>query len=626
REGDEGSPADDARTQQSTTKTSTTHRVGGEMPVDLPIDVEGPFVGVDKTREARELAPNVAFDALNVNLDGGTLRAALGYDSGAVAPNNSPIEKGHDFRRRDGTKVHLVKAGPQLYSVDGTTFTEIGGAVLSSGNLAQYLTLNDRVYIVHGGVPKVTDGTSLFDWLIARPTFATDLATFGAEGTGKLNGEYDYKITFYSSTWGQESPSSPSTDQTDTAAGLEKTTTVSPVNQWVTLSNFDTTSDTRVDKYRIYRRKTSNFEADWRFIDEIDSTTTSYTDRVPDNNVSLTSIAPLTFEAEFPHARFIAYNAGVIFVAGIDTEPTAIYFTPTNKTVLGQFDVVEDTVTGLIAFQGQMVVFTESAIWIFSGNTAETLFKRKAIADRGCLAPFSIRPIDNVIFFLSENGFYSYDLSRVVEVSRPVKDILLARNFSRDYNMDSVHDWQNSAVWWIYSSGTSTENDKIIVHFYRNSALVKQPSWVPWSIPGLESATLITNPTTNLREIKLGFNTGRVTTYGGGSDFNGTDIEFLWETGKQDGRAPYINKRWGLLAIDSVRKAASGEMNVHVSLNDSDIFELAGEPYDLENEMFSTRLARRAAQLRTRFSASLSGELEIVKWRYEIEAGARRRR
>lgn len=597
------------------------------MPVDVPIQVQGPFVGVVRSREARELGPNEAYDALNVNLDSGTLKAALGYDEGAVAPNVQPIDSEHNFRRVDGSVVHLVKAGDQLYSLSGSTFTAIGSNLLTAGNKAQFLTLNDRVYITHGGIPYVTDGTDLFTWLIDNPDFAPDSASSGSEGSGLLNGTYDYKVTFYSSTWGQESPSSPSTNESDTTGGVEKTTTVDVTNQWVALTNFDTTSDTRVDKYRIYRRKVSNFESDWRLIDEIASSETSYTDRVPDNNVSLTSIAPLTFEAEFPHARFIAYNAGTIFVGGIDAEPTAVYFTPVNKAVLGQFEVVEDTVTGLVAFQGQLVVFTISAIWIFSGNTAETLFKRKAIADRGCLAPFSIRPVDNVIFFLSENGAYTYDLSRVVEVSRPVKSLWLARNFSRDYHIHTVHDWKNSAVWWIYSSSGSSVNDKILVHFYRNSAVVGEQSWVPWSIPGLQSADLITNSTTNLREIKLGFTDGRVATYEGGSDFNGTDIEFLWESGKQDIDTPHLNKKWGLLAIDTVRQGLSAdELNIAISRNDSDVFEDAGSPHNLEGELFTVRLGRRAAQLRTRLSAALSGPIEVVKWYYEVEAGARRRR
>lgn len=597
------------------------------MPTDLPIDVAGPFVGVDLTREARELAPNEAFDALNINLDGGTLKAALGYDEGAIAPNGSVIESSHDYKLINGTFIQLVKAGPQLYKLDGTTFTTIGSAILEAGNQAQYLTLNNRVYITHGGTPKVTDGTSLFDWLITKPTFAPDLATSGAEESGFLNGEYDYKVTFYSTTWGQESPSSPSTDQTDTTAGTEKTSSVEVVNQSVALTNFATTSDTRIDKYRIYRRKLTNFEADWRLIDEIASSTTSYIDVVPDNNVSLTSIAPLTFDAVFPKARYVAYNSGVIFVGGIDAEPTAVYYTPVNKTVLGQFDVVNGTVTGIVAFQGQIVVFTTLSIWIFAGNTAATLFKREAIADRGCLAPFSIRPIDNEIFFLSENGVYAYDLSRVREVSRPVKDLFLARNFARDKNIVSVHDWKNSAVWWIYSSGTNVLNDKILVHFYRNTEVTQQPSWVPWSIPGLETATLITNPTTKLREIKLGFQSGRVSTYEGGLDHNGAAIEYLWESGKQDTRAPHMVKKWANLSIDSKRQTVAGQLNVSVSLDDSDVFESAGDPLPInERELLTMRLARRSAQLRTRFSASLHGGMEIVKWRYEVEKGAAKRR
>jgi len=595
------------------------------MPVDLPISVEGPFVGVDLRRESRELSPKEARDALNVNLDGDTLGSTRGYDSGSIAPNLAPIESFHDFRRIDGTYVQLAKAGNQLYRIDDGVFAAIGGAILSAGNLAQYLTLGDRVYLVHGGVPKVTDGTDLFDWLIDRPDFAPDLAASGAEGSGKLNGEYDYKYTFYSSTWGQESPSSPSTNEADTLAGLEKTTTVSPANQWVELTNFDTTSDTRVDTYRIYRRKFSNFESDWRLIDEVPSSTTTYTDRVPDNNVSLVSIAPLTFDAEFPHARFIAYNAGTIFVSGVDAEPTAIYFTPVNKTVLGQFEVVDDVVTGLISFQGQLIVFTRRSIWIFSGNTAATLFKRKAIADRGCLAPFSIQPVDNVIFFLSENGFYTYDLARTVEVSRPVKPALLERNFLRDYSMIAVHDWKNSAVWWIYSGPGSDVNDKILVHFYRNSAVVDQPSWVPWEITGLESAGLITNSGTELREIKLGFNDGRVSTYEGGDDFNGDPIPWRWESGKQDARAPHLMKRWDLMTIDTVRQEIAGEMQVEVSRDGTDVFETAGKPHSLDDEMWSARLQRRAAQLRTRMSAQLHGPIEVVKWRYEIQSGAARR-
>ncbi len=594
------------------------------MATDVDIPVRGPFIGVDQTKEIGELSLQEAHDALNAVLDAGILDSRLGYDSGAVAPNGQPIEGTHDYRQSDGTRIFLLKAGDQLYRLDGSVYTAIGSNVLTAGNIAQFISLNNRVYFTHGGTPKVTDGTELFDWKIEKPEFAPDGSAVGATGSGKLKGTYDYKVVFYSSTWGQESPSSPPTNQTDTTAGVEKTTSVVADDQDIELTNFATSLDTRVDKYRIYRRKTSAFETDWFFVDEIPSTTTTYTDNSPDNNIDDSDIAPLTFDPEFPEARFVAYNAGTMFVAGIDDEPNNVYFSPVNKTSLGQFFTVDDRITGLLAFQGELVVFTQSSIWLVSGNSATTLFPRRTIAGRGCLAPFSIVPVDNVIYFLSENGIYSYDLSRVTEVSRPVKPFWRARNFQRDFNLVGVHDWENSAVWWIYANGTSTESDAMLVHFYRNSAVVGTPSWVPWDIPNAQYCGLITDPSTNLRQIKIGFEDGRVSTYGAGSDDNGTEIEWRWETGDQDLESPTVKKRWQQLEAELSEQPTSDDfMNIEIAVGGSTIFEYVGDVQPVNDRIWRARLARRSAQLRIRWSAKLSGPMRLVYWRLMADASAR---
>jgi hypothetical protein len=591
-----------------------------------PITVTGPFIGVNQARESSEIDPREARDALNCMLDQGTIDCRLGYDSGATAPNGLPIEGTHDYRQSDGTRIFLVKAGDQLYRLDSSTYTAIGGAVLTSGNLAQFLTLNNRVYITHGGTPKVTDGTDLFDWQITKPSYAPDAVASGSVGDGLLSGDYDYKFVFYSSTWGQESPSSPSTDQTDTTAGLEITTTVTVDQQDVELSNFNTSVDSRVDKYRIFRRKVSNFESDWFFIDEVSSSTTTYVDRYPDNNVDYTDLAPLTFDPQFPDARFVATNAGTVFASGIDDEPNNIYFSPVNKTVLGNFFTVDDRVTGLLQFQGELVVFTQSSIWLVSGNSVSTLFPRRTIVDRGCLAPFSIVPVDNLIYFLSENGVYAYDLSRVFEVSRPAKAYWLTRNFSKDFKIKGVHDWKNSAVWWSYADGTSATNDSMLVYFYRNSAVLSKQSWVPWSIPNLQYCGLITDPVTNLRDIKLGFTSGQIATYGNGANDNGTAIEWFWRTGAQDIQTPTMKKRWHELSAEIVRQNRSDFINASILVDDNDNFEFIGSTQDVVNEIWRTRLARRAAQLSMKWSASLNGTHRLVSWTFFVERSARESR
>lgn len=589
-----------------------------------PFSVTGPFIGVNQSIESRDIDPREAADALNCMLDQGALDCRLGFDSGATAPNGLPIEGTHDYRQSDGTRIFLVKAGDQLYSLSGTTFTAIGGAVLESGNLAQFLALNNRVYIAHGGTPKVTDGTDLFDWKISKPDYAPDATAEGDVGDGKLNGTYDYKVVFYSSVWGQESPSSPSTDSSDTGAGIEVTTTITVEDQDILLSNFHTTNDSRVDKYRIFRRNVSNHEADWFFIKEVGSTTSTFIDNIPDNNVDFTDLAPLTFDPVFPDVRFVVAHAGVIFAGGIDDEPDNIYFSPVNKTVLGNFFTVDDRVTGLLSFQGELVVFTQSSIWLVSGNSIFTLFPRRTIVDRGCLAPFSIVPVDNLIYFLSENGVYSYDLSRVVEISRPVKSLWLARNFSRDFLIKGVHDWENSAIWWNYSDGTATSNDAMLVHFYRNTQLVGAQSWVPWDIPNLQYIGLITNSATNLRQIKLGFTNGKVATYGGASDDNGTSIEWNWETGAQDMNIPGRFKKWEELGASIVRQDRADFMNCSIRLDDDTVFTFVGSTQDLIDDVWRTRLGRRGGRLAIKWSASLSGLHRLMSWSVEAEPSSRK--
>ncbi len=591
-----------------------------------PITIGGPFIGINQTTESREIDPREARDALNCMLDQSSIDARLGFDSGATAPNGFPIEGTHDYRQNDSTRIFLVKAGPQLFSLSGTVFTAIGGPVLTAGNLAQFLSLNNRVYIAHGGTPKVTDGTDLFDWQITKPAFAPDAIPNGAIGDGMLNGEYDYKFVFFSSEWGQESPASPSTNQADTTAGLEVTTTVTVENQNVELTSFNTTLDTRVDKYRIFRRKVSNFEADWFFITEVDSTTTTFIDRIPDNNVDTTDLAPLTFDPRFPDIRFVATNAGTVFAAGIDDEPNNIYFSPVGKTVLGNFFTIDDRITGLLQFQGELVVFTQSSIWLVSGNSVGTLFPRRTIVDRGCLAPFSIVPVDNLIYFLSENGVYAYDLSRVFEVSRPVKPRWLSRNFARDFLIKGVHDWENSAVWWVYSDGTSVTNDALLVYFYRNSQVVNKQSWTRWDIPGVQYCGLITDSLTNLREIKLGFDDGQVTTYGDGANDDGNSIEYFWESGQQDVKTPTVKKRWHELESEIIRKNRNDFMNASIKIDDRDNFEFVGETQDVVNEIWRTRLSRRAAQLAIRWSAQLDGPFRLVSWNYMVDRSARESR
>ena len=573
------------------------------------LQVRGPFVGVNTQNESRLLASNEAEDALNLVLDDATLKVRNGYDAGAIAPNGLAVEGQHDYRQNDGTRHHLVKAGDQLYRLAGTTYTAIGGSVLTSGTIAQFVTVSNRAYIAHGGSPKVTDGTSLFDWEITKPSAAPAIGS----GIGVLlSGSYDYKVTFYSSTWGQESPSSAKTLYKTVDSGS------------IALSNLPTTTDARVDKLRIYRRKISALEADWFFVDEIDDTVTTWHDNTLDNDVSTTRVAPLTFDQSFPSVKYLAENGGTMFGAGVASEPNRLYYTGVNNTTFENFLLVDDDgeeITGLVSFQTNLVIFTRRSIWVLSGNSPSTFFLRKVVPDRGCCAPHSIVPVDAQIYFLSETGFFAYDLSNVVEISRRIQPTLLLRAFSRDAMIVGVHDRPNNSVWWSYSGSGSSTNDKMLVYYYRNSRVTKGDSWVPWEFSNLCHMGQVTNPDTNLREIRLGFTDGRVSTYSGTSD-NGSDIPWRWTTGKQDLATPQVRKFFGRLVIELVRQTG-GTMDAEVSVDSDADFSFVGRQHRQTDEFFRTRIRRRARQLRVRLSGDTSSGGELIGWTLEAEASAR---
>jgi len=581
--------------------------------------VRGPFIGVNVTRNSRTLSQREAADALNCDLDGGTIKRRGGFDDGATAPNGQRIEGQHDYRKNDGTRVHLVKAGNQLYKLSGTTFTAIGGAVLTAGNIAQFVTVRDRCYITHGGTPYVTDGDTLHDWQIPQPDYAPTIT--GVED-GLLVGTYDYKVTFYAAAWGLESPASPPTNETDTAGGTAKTTVVDVAGQWVELSNLPTSADSRVDKLRIYRRKLSNYEKNWFLVEEIPVVADAWTDRTPDGSVSV-SVAPLSFDAEYPKARLVAANLDVLFVSGIDGDPSSVWYTRPGTTVLVDRLPLDDDggeVTSLREFQGQLLVLTSRSHWLISGYDTNSFSRRKVLPDRGCLAPFSVVPADGRVYSLGENGVMAWTGSGVTEVSYPVKDLWLARNFSRDYLIQGVHDFATSAIWWTYSSSAATENDSILVYFYRNSIETQAHSWCPWEIAGATSLVQITDPTTNVRKIHVGFSDGRVAVYRSADDDAGTAIESYWETGDEDIDSPKYKKEFGELVLET-QGSGEGFYDIEVSMDSSGVWEMAGDSTPMEKSFRHEPISRTGNQIALRFRSD--GDSEIIAWALEVSRSVR---
>lgn len=524
------------------------------MPV---LNAKPRFIGQNSQGDASEIGPKEAASCLNINLDKGNIKKRSGYTEKLDLTNN--IEGIFNWQRDPATSTpdieHLIKSAAKLYRITYNASTgalnsasELGSDALTAGALASFAATRNRVYMTDGTVFKVTDGTNVYNAPIAPPASAPVVAVTGT--TGNLDGVYDYKISHYASAWGQESPASSVTDQADSGIQEGMSVTVSGLTAY-------SSTDARVDKKRIYRRKVSAQENLWYFHSEIDDSVTTFVDSTLDVDVSLTDISPLTYDnSDLPSFGFCVLHQDVMFLAEKNSDN--IYFTRpnqpwsvTNFLRLGGEGPYEK-VTGLVSFGGMLVVFKENSIWTLSGLTEDSFRARPIVMGTGCVSHWSIVPTENLIYFWGKDGVYAFDGQQAVLVSRPVQDEILARNFARDGYIVGVEDKENQSIIWSYPAASSTNNDKQIVFFYGNSRQAGGSSWSPWSLGNINYLAEVT--TTNLtKESKVwyGRSDGKVCEPGGAADL--TDpIVFKWKTGKWDGELPEWNKAWVAASFEFV--------------------------------------------------------------------------
>lgn len=578
------------------------------------IRFRGPFAGVQKNEDSSRIGLDEAEDALNLNLDTGTAKKRPGF-SEAYAVTDEAILGMFDYVKTDGTITRLFKSGTRLQKDVGGTMTELATG-LGAGTLATFATFNGKCYFCDGTVFKVTDGTNVYDAGIAAPGSAPTLALSGAVGAGAMKGEYDYKYTFYSSTWGQESPPSP------------LSSSIEPDNQNVTVTTSTTAPDARVDKKRIYRRKISASESLWSLTAEVAIATASPVDANFDNNVDFQTVAPLQTTAPPATIRYLAVQGGVMWMAsGADNR---VYYTrPNQPWILESFEPVgsegdSDEVTGLHAYQGTTIAFKRRSIWLLTGVSRETIYKRRLHSGFGLANHHAIVEVDGLMYFPGEKTFYLFDgASEPVDIARALLPDWTTRNYSRDSNMVGIHCQEHHAIIWAYSGTSSATNNKAYVHFYANSQRVEKRSWCPWAwqSQAVSALGLLVDSSTEIPQVYLGFESGTIGLLGGGVSDDGIPIERRWRTARLDGGMPDRIKRWGEMEAEFTQQAAVSNVDVNAYLDGGAAILLGTQ--DTSDPTFRTRVGRSSRDLRLEFTCNTDQDTELVGFSVQGEAMGR---
>ena len=519
------------------------------------LNMSAPFVGLNLLSNESEIKPNEATVALNVNLDKGTIKKRDGYTQ---VTSNGPCKGIFDWRPSSGVGMQLYKAGTKLFKIIGDSVTELLPSGLTSQTLADFAAFYGRAYMVDNGTFKITDGTTVHNVEIPPYDMAGDDPTIAFVDDGVIGGEFDYKFTYYSSTWLQESPAS--------AASVVQQVPAKGKN--VAFTDIARSTDARVDKIRIYRRNIRAMGILWFLAGEIANPgggTASFTDDNREEDLSLTIYAPLEAEYNFNgslKARFLELHKGTMFLAGDDSN---VYFSlvyrPTvidGKAQVGG-DSFQGKITGLLSWKGLLYVFKEDSIWSLDGLTVETIATKALVQGTGCSAGHSIVVAGDAAYFWGEDGVYAFDGNKVQEVSAPVKSLVMDRNRSQDEFIFGADDKENGCIIWSYCPAGETTPTRCLVFFYRNTAVVKSGSWATWEFKqsdGTTSAALrcmamVTKDVDTMdRKLFYGFDHLSMAEPGGVRDDATGDFDLNWTTGRWDGEIPHRYKMWTNLTIE----------------------------------------------------------------------------
>jgi hypothetical protein len=238
-----------------------------------------------------------------------------------------------------------------------------------------------------------------------------------------------------------------------------------------------------------------------------------------DAGAKVTSSLTLTRPATTVSAAFGIFYSGKQIVSGVSTQPNRLYIS--NSTDASDFTVATggtapqpdnstdapgastfagtpgyseanlidiakndgDKITGLSKFNNQLIIFKERSIWSLTFDATGIPTVQQVSSSRGCVSHRSIDNVDNDIYFLSRQGYYTLgyqqnyypanNLPRTNELSvqiHPVIDTIVAANLSNTASLFSGYTFYTSV-----STGGTTTNNTTLTYDTRYKA------WSKWT-------------------------------------------------------------------------------------------------------------------------------------------------
>lgn len=393
--------------------------------------------------------------------------------------DGTPVTGIYQLSLSSGTDFNLVVSGPDLYTV------AVGPPVVvnnifsgfTPGAFQDFATLNDYAFIVDGVDPNIkTDGANIYELGVPAPVAAPAAAILNPTVGHLPAGTYQYVYTWVTSTANGSQESNPSPPVSFTITGPNAPGDIALSG--ITVSPVPAIGSQQIIARNIYRTEVNG--GTFFFLTQIaDNVTTTY------NDTTITD-AQLGIEVEFdndipPILSMIETHKDRLF--GVDPAfPSNLLFSKQyrhdqwpilNSIPVGLND--GDTITAIVSFFDQLVIFKRRAIYVLSGddNINFTLQKVQTDDRVGALNNRVPSVLDNKVMFLSERGVYSFDGLRIKYESQKIEPFFdTARPFdvfTFNWQFESIAcaiNYSNSTKSWYFlavPTGSTAENNLVLV-------------------------------------------------------------------------------------------------------------------------------------------------------------------
>jgi len=317
-----------------------------------------------------------------------------------IKPNEARVYENID--NSSGTlKSVYDKAEDGITLEQYSHFFESEATWVESATYRQYLEYQSNLYYAEASeVPKYWDGTTEYLLGIDESTVQLGVADGGA---GALTGTYQYIMTYYNSTKGIESQSTP--------ISLELTV----VSKDIDLTFLEASTDPQVDQKRIYR--VGGDLTAFALVDTIANATTSYTDSIADVDIPGDDFVSALNGQALSGLKYLTEAHGILFGAFEDK----LYFSKigefTSWPATYFIDIPTD-VTGIAAIGIGILVFTKYRTHIVTGTSRLSFSRRIFSADQGCLTFDSIQNVKGTLIWVSSDGICTVAGSLVEVISK----------------------------------------------------------------------------------------------------------------------------------------------------------------------------------------------------------------